>query len=50
MNPNEFLDLIAETLDVTQILDILGWNEYDLVHALKIDILAQQDDFEDAVN
>lgn len=47
--PDEFLDLVAETLDVTQILDILGWSEYDLVYALKDVILEQEDDFKDAI-
>lgn len=46
---SEFLDLVAETLDVTQILDILGWSEYDLVWALRAEIMEQQEEFAEAI-
>lgn len=48
--PDEFLDLVAEALDVTQILDILGWSEYDLVYHLREHILELKEDFEDAIS
>lgn len=41
--------LIASRLDVTEILDILGWNEFDLVEALEDYINEKHDDFLEAV-
>ena len=48
-NLTELKDLIATTLTVEQIMDILGWDIYDLVDALEEEIEELGEDFEDAI-
>jgi hypothetical protein len=45
----ELKELIATTLTVEQIMDILGWDIYDLVDALEDEIKAQDEEFEAAI-
>lgn len=46
---DELKDLIAARLSVEELLDILGWDMYDLVEALHNEIEDNQEAFMEAV-
>ncbi len=48
-NLEELKELIAAKLSVEEILDILGWDNYDLVDALEDYIEEFQEEFQEAV-
>lgn len=45
----ELKELIAAELSIEEIMDILGWETYELVDALEDYIKEREDDFKDAV-
>ena len=47
-NKEELKQLVATTLSIEAILDILGWDVYNLVDKLEDEIMEQCEEFEDA--
>lgn len=48
MKNKELLDLIAAKLSLEEILDILGWTNYELVEALQDYVEEFEDEFREA--
>lgn len=49
MKHDELLDLIAANLSIEEILDILGWTNFELVEALREHIEEHEEEFLRAV-
>ncbi len=48
-NISELKELIASTLSIEQIMDILDFDVYDLIDALEAEIEERGEEFEDAI-
>lgn len=49
MKDKELLDLIAAKLSIEEILDILGWTNFELVYALEDQIDDMEYEFREAI-
>lgn len=48
MNKEQLKELIAATLSIEEILDILGWESFELVEALEEEIMQYEQEFREA--